>query len=320
MDIDHATRVANDKSRVIHVFHVFCNGKTVNSTVFKGPFNDCGVYSIIYKKKYQGAPFDWGDMEFGGIKKFTIDKQKGVELLQHLIKCMLSSPAQLLNKFDVELSDDDYMMKRPRSLDHRLHLPMVHPLTKKKYNFRRISLPRLMFENADQMLSEISYGSRDEGIEVFFYDEEYGPFHHNLGITNSCVIYPIIPENYQRDPNLFFKLFHNNAKDRFIKVEMTKRFKELTDARAPSGSDQPDESVQPYAETRSDVKSHTEPKSDDETKTMNEEITKNWTMTPGQYLRQSIRHMFGIKRNSGGRRRSKKGTRRHSKKKGTRRH
>ena len=49
--------------------------------------------------------------------------------------------------------------------------------------------------------------------------------------------------------------------------------------------------------------------------------TGNWNMTPGTYLRESVKHTlskFGRKK-SGGRRSCKKGTRRHSKKKGTRR-
>jgi hypothetical protein len=49
--------------------------------------------------------------------------------------------------------------------------------------------------------------------------------------------------------------------------------------------------------------------------------TGNWNMTPGTYLRESVKHMFSKfgRKKSGGRRSCKKGTRRHSKKKGTRR-
>ena len=52
-----------------------------------------------------------------------------------------------------------------------------------------------------------------------------------------------------------------------------------------------------------------------------EKATRNCNMTPGTYLRESVKHVlskFGINK-SGGRRSCKKGTRRHSKKKGTRR-
>jgi hypothetical protein len=52
------------------------------------------------------------------------------------------------------------------------------------------------------------------------------------------------------------------------------------------------------------------------------EIVQNWSMTPGRYLRESVKHsvkkVLGLNQNGGGRRRSKKATRRHSKKKGTR--
>jgi len=51
------------------------------------------------------------------------------------------------------------------------------------------------------------------------------------------------------------------------------------------------------------------------------EIVQNWSMTPGRYLRESVKHsvkkVLGLNQNGGGRRRSKKAPRRHSKKKGT---
>jgi hypothetical protein len=52
-----------------------------------------------------------------------------------------------------------------------------------------------------------------------------------------------------------------------------------------------------------------------------EKATRNWNMTPGTYLRESVKHVLSKlgRKKSGGRRSCKKGTRRHSKKKGTRR-
>jgi hypothetical protein len=48
--------------------------------------------------------------------------------------------------------------------------------------------------------------------------------------------------------------------------------------------------------------------------------TGNWNMTPGTYLRESVKYILSkLGRKSGGRRSCKNGTRRHSKKKGTRR-
>jgi hypothetical protein len=51
-----------------------------------------------------------------------------------------------------------------------------------------------------------------------------------------------------------------------------------------------------------------------------EKATRNWNMTPGTYLRESVKHVLSKlgRKKSGGRRSCKKGTRRHSKKKGTR--
>lgn len=304
-----------DEKRLNHVFHVFCDPTRVNNTVFSLPDYDCGVKAIIYTKKYDG--FDYGDIKFGGMNelvqsdgklipkqnvqshlvttsrknaeekktvhgeddKFHFRLPKGnVKLLQHLIECMLLSPTtlvqpvQLLNMFDVKMD---------KPLMQLIDMKRTHGL---------MSLPRLMFENAKHLLIEILEGSRKEGIEVFFYDAPYTESLHALETRNSYVIYPIIHDNYARNVDLFFNLFHHRNKVNTIKAEMDLSFKEEKAA----------EHGHVY---------------------VRDEISKNWNMTPGTYLRESVKHVlskFGINK-SGGRRSCKKGTRRHSKKKGTRR-
>ena len=300
-----------------HVFHVFCDPTRVHNTVFRLPDYDCGVKAIIYKKKYDGVRFENGDTKFDRMLELVQSDGKlipqpnvqphlvttsrknaeekktvhgdddefhfrlptgNVQLLQYLIECMLLSPTtsvqsvQLLNMFDVKMD---------KPLMQFIGMKRTHGL---------MSLPRLMFENAKHLLIEILEGSRNEGIEVFFYDEQYTKSLHALGTPkspNSYVIYPIIHDIYAQNVDLFFNLFHHRYKVNTIKAEMDLSFKEEKAA----------EHGHVYVPDK---------------------ISKNWSMLPGDYLRESIIKFLGITRNSGGRRRSKKGTRRHSKKKGTR--
>lgn len=128
------------------------------------------------------------DMTSYFVPTYNSDVPNGTTLLKRIIGCMVS-PDFKLEKFDVRLSDDEYMdsPQIERIIRHR----MWNPRIKQKQVKRIISLPRLVLKNANQMLDETA-----PNVKVFFYNQEYPQ--DFMRMSKLFVIYPIKDENYQR--------------------------------------------------------------------------------------------------------------------------
>lgn len=228
MEIDYATRVAYQEEKVNHVFHVFCDAPCVNDMIKYGASHQhpqCCVSGIIYKQRIVSSQskLQFGDAPLSEYNQFNPeynDRVNGTILLNHIIDCMMSSPGFELAKFDVALSDKDFMTNH-KSIEHGLNRLLGGI----------ISLPRLVLKNANQMLAEILRNKRDgmptPDVSVFFYNQKYPttfPPYNDL-----FVIYPIPIQLQNYSPmqqdylNSFFKLFNNREKVRFLIDEIVNR-------------------------------------------------------------------------------------------------